>query len=95
VIWGLQRFQAQGAIQEEVNQLITYLRNQKGRLDYTARKAEGLPIGSGGIESANKFISHVRLKRSGAWWRVENGNGMLRLRCAMVNGTFDRVFEKY
>jgi len=26
---------------------------------------------------------------------VENGNGMLRLRCAMYNGTFDRIFEKY
>jgi len=95
VIWGLQRFQAQGAVLEEVNQLITYLSNQQERLDYTAVKAAGLPIGSGGIESANKFISHVRLKRSGAWWLVENGNGMLRLRCAMVNGTFDRIFAKY
>jgi len=26
---------------------------------------------------------------------VENGNGMLRLRCATVNGTFDRIFAKY
>jgi len=26
---------------------------------------------------------------------VENGNGMLRLRCAMFNGTFDRIFAKY
>ena len=69
VIWGLQRFQAEGAIQEEVDKLITYLHNQRERLDYTARKAEGLPIGSGGIESANKFISHIRLKRSGAWGR--------------------------
>lgn len=95
VIWGLQRLQADACAQEEVAKLITYLRNQKGRLNYTAAKAEGIPIGSGGIESANKFISHVRLKRSGAWWVVENGNGMLRLRCAMYNGTFDRVFEKY
>lgn len=31
-----------------------------------------MPIGSGGIESANKFIGHVRLKRPGAWWVVEN-----------------------
>jgi hypothetical protein len=95
VIWGLQRFQADAIAQEEVDKLITYLRNQKERLDYTACKEAGIPIGSGGIESANKFISHIRLKRSGAWWVVENGNGMLRLRCAIYNGTFDRVFANY
>jgi hypothetical protein len=48
---------------------------------------------SGGIESANKFISRVRLKRSGAWWYVEQANMMLALRCAKYNGTFARVFE--
>jgi len=58
-------------------------------------KEEGIPIGSGAIESANKFISHIRLKRSGAWWTVENGNGMLKLRCALYNGTFDRLFKKF
>ena len=52
-------------------------------------------MGSGGIESANKFICHVRLKRSGAWWYVTNANQMLALRCAKYNGTFDRVFEHY
>lgn len=95
VIWGLQRLQAATFVQEEIDKLITYLRHHKSRFDYTACKQTGIPIGSGGIESANKFISHVRLKRSGAWWVVENGNGMLRLRCAMYSGTFDRVFEKY
>jgi len=95
VIWGLQRYQATASAQEEIDKLITYLRNQQDRIDYAARKAEGLSIGSGGIESANKFISHVHLKRSGAWWIVENGNGILRLRCALYSGTFERVFEQY
>lgn len=95
VIWGLQRMQGGAATQEVIEKLITYLRNQRQRLDYAACKENGIPIGSGGIESANKFISHARLKRSGAWWVVENGNGMLRLRCALYNGTFDSVFEKY
>ena len=95
VIWGLQRLQADVFAQEEIDKLITYLDNQRDRLGYDACKEEGIPIGSGGIESANKFISHIRLKRSGAWWVEKNGNAMLRLRCAMYNGTFDRVFEKY
>jgi hypothetical protein len=45
--------------------------------------------------SANKFISHVRLKRSGAWWYVERANEMLALRCAKYNGTFEKVFQLY
>jgi hypothetical protein len=49
----------------------------------------------GGIESSNKFICHVRLKRSGAWWYELNSNQMLALRCAKYNGTFDRVFERH
>ena len=52
-------------------------------------------VQSGGIESANKFISHVKLKRSGAWWYAERANVMLALRCAKYNGTFSRVFELY
>jgi len=66
-----------------------------GRIDYGSHRKGGYPIGSGGIESAHRFICHARLKRSGAWWYVENGNRMLALRCADYNGTFERVFQKY
>src|SRR6266850_3882287 len=45
--------------------------------------------------SANKFICHVRLKRSGPWWYVANAHQMLALRCAKYNGTFDQVFARY
>jgi hypothetical protein len=95
VIRGLQRFKSNPLESDELDKLITYLSNHRGRFDYDRCKREGIPIGSGAIESANKFISHIRLKRSGAWWVVENGNGMLRLRCALYNGTFDRVFDRY
>ena len=53
------------------------------------------PLGSGGIESSNKFICHVRLKRSGAWWYELNSNQMLALRCAKYNGTLAQVFVRY
>ena len=72
-----------------------YLKKHLGRIDYGSHRKGGYPIGSGGIESAHRFICHVRLKRSGAWWYVENSNRMLALRCADYNGTFQRVFQKY
>ena len=96
VIWGLQRMQpADAQAAEEIDKLISYLQRHQERLDYRFARKGGYPIGSGGIESANKFICHVRLKRSGAWWYVVNANQMLALRCAKYNGTFDRVFDRY
>jgi hypothetical protein len=96
VIWGLQRMKPTSAeAAEEIRQLIGYLKNNAHRIDYQRCKRGQYPRGSGGIESANKFICHVRLKRSGAWWYVINGNGMLRLRCAFYNETFDEVFARY
>jgi Uncharacterised protein family (UPF0236) len=72
-----------------------YLNEHRGRTHYRRLRCGGYPLGSGGIESSNKFICHVRLKRSGAWWYEANSNQMLALRCAKYNGTLDHVFVRY
>jgi hypothetical protein len=96
VIWGLQRLRPATAVAAAaIDKLIGYLRAHSHRLNYGAQRKAGYPLGSGGIESANKFICHARLKRSGAWWYVANSNHMLALRCAKYNGTFERVFDRY
>lgn len=96
VIWGLQRMKPASAdAEEEIRKLIGYLKNNSHRINYRSFKRGQYPRGSGGIESANKFICHVRMKRSGAWWYQINGNKMLRLRCAFYNETFDEVFARY
>jgi hypothetical protein len=96
VIGGLKRMQPQDPdVKEQIDKTITYLSNNKKRMNYRGARVGGYPIGSGGIESANKFICHTRLKRSGAWWLVPNCNNMLKLRCSIVNGTFDDCFAKY
>ena len=70
-----------------------YLNEHRGARPTTPSR--GYPLGSGGIESSNKFICHVRLKRSGAWWYELNSNQMLALRCSKYNGTFDQVFARH
>ncbi len=96
VIGGLKRMQPQEPdVKEQIDKTITYLSNNKKRMNYRGARVGGYPIGSEGIESANKFICHTRLKRSGAWWLVPNCNNMLKLRCSIVNGTFDECFAKY
>jgi hypothetical protein len=71
------------------------LSKNRNRLDYGKAKRGDYPLGSGAIESTNKFICHTRLKRSGAWWEVENANNILKLRCAQYNNKYDENFSKY
>jgi hypothetical protein len=96
VIWGLQRMKPGDSLaEEEIRKLIGYLQNNRDKIHYQGDRIGGYPIGSGGIESANKFICHTRMKRSGAWWVKETGNEMLAIRCAIYNGTYDKIFKKY
>jgi hypothetical protein len=97
VIFNLKRLasEADADGREEIRLLIGYLENNAHRIDYAFNRRGQYAIGSGGIESANKFIAHKRLKVSGAWWYKINGNRMLKLRCAVYNGTFDEVFREY
>jgi hypothetical protein len=94
VLGGLSRMQA---ISEDAAKAIAncwdYLSAHRERTHDRKFRRGGYPLGSGGIESSNKFICHVRLKRSGAWWYENSANRMLALRCAKYNGTFDQVFE--
>jgi hypothetical protein len=96
VLGGLRRMHPRS---EEAAQAIAngwaYLHAHRGRTHYRQLRRGGYPLGSGGIESSNKFICHVRLKRSGAWWYAVNSNQMLALRCAKYNGTLDQVFTRH
>jgi hypothetical protein len=96
VLGGLRRMQARSDEAEKaMANCWDYLDEHRGRTHYRQLRRGGYPWGSGGIESSNKFICHVRLKRSGAWWYASNSNHMLALRCAKYNGTLDQVFVRY
>jgi len=96
VLGGLSRMQAQSSeAAKAIANCWEYLDAHRGRTAYQKLRRGGYPLGSGGIESSNKFICHVRLKRSGAWWYEANSNQMLALRCARYNGTLDQVFVRY
>lgn len=66
-----------------------YLTARRTQLDYPRALAGGLPIGSGEIESAHRYVAQQRLKRPGAWWRVEHAEHMLALRIMRINGDWD------
>jgi Uncharacterised protein family (UPF0236) len=62
-----------------------YLYNRPEQLDYRNTIANELPIGSGEIESAHRYIIQSRLKRAGSWWTIEKAWAMLELRVLRAN----------
>ena len=71
-----------------------YLSNRTDQLDYKTAIEKGLPIGSGEIESAHRYVIQKRLKLSGAWWKAANADSMLALRVVRANDKFDEYWEK-
>ena len=94
IISGIKRMKPRSdEAKDQIDKTVRYLDERKDMINYGSLKRGGFHIGSGVIESSNKFISNVRLKRSGAWWYPTNANNILKLRCAKYNKTFDRIME--
>lgn len=74
---------------------LRYLSSRCGQLDYAGALTRGLPIGSGEIESANRYIVQDRLKIAGAWWTEENAKAMLQLRTLRANGRWPDYWDLY
>jgi hypothetical protein len=68
-----------------VRQCHRYLSQRREQLHYQEALARELPIGSGEIESAHRYIVQQRLKRPGAWWQAANAEHMLALRLNRAN----------
>ncbi len=77
-----------------VRQCHRYINRRPDQLNYQDAIKRGLPIGSGEIESAHRYIVQQRLKRPGAWWRSHNAEHMLALRVARANRQWDSYWQK-
>jgi Uncharacterised protein family (UPF0236) len=71
-----------------------YLTARRKQLFYDEALAAGLPIGSGEIESAHRYVAQQRLKRPGAWWKVEHAEYMLALRVLRINGDWEKYWSR-
>jgi len=71
-----------------------YLLKRLDYLNYREALARGLPIGSGEIESAHRYVVQKRLKLAGAWWTQEQAANMLALRVTRANGDWEAYWER-
>ena len=72
-----------------------YIHNRPGQFDYPRALAEELPIGSGKIESAHRYVIQERMKIPGAWWKIDNADKMLALRTLRANGNWEKYWQSY
>jgi hypothetical protein len=70
---------------EVIADKLAYLEKREAHMQYPAYQAQGWPIGSGMVESANKQVMQARLKGPGMHWARPHVNPMLALRNAECN----------
>jgi hypothetical protein len=73
---------------------LAYLEKREQQMDYPSFQAQGWPLGSGSVESANKLVVEERLKGPGMHWAEANVNPMLALRNAMCSDRWEEVWSE-
>lgn len=81
------------SVQNTLKNVISYLETHIDHINYDRYKELGLPIGSGMVESACKWLIQQRFKCVGMRWSDDGFNNLLHLRLAWVNGNFDILFD--
>jgi hypothetical protein len=77
---------------DTLTNLYHYLKTHEDHIHYDQFKTAGLPIGSGLVESACKWLIQQRFKGVGMRWSEPGFNHLLHLRLAWVNQRFDSAF---
>lgn len=79
----------------ELKKHLKYFQTQKQRMQYDQYEAHHFPIGSGIVESAIKRVINQKLKSPGIFWKIENIERMLQLRCALMAGRWNIFMDNF
>ena len=78
--------------QRAAPQAAIYFERHKRRMQYLEFREEGLPIGSGTVESGVKQFKQ-RLSGTGMRWHLDNANRMLIIRAAVLGNDFHTLWR--
>ena len=80
---------------EDLQAAITYFNNHHTQMNYPARVAANLPIGSGVTEAACKTLVKMRMCRGGAKWKEQGAAIVLSLRAlSYTTGRWEQFWAK-
>jgi len=80
-----------GKRRETLERICGYFHNSASRMAYDVYLAHGLPIATGVIEGACRFMVKDRMERSGMRWAMTGARAMLDQRCTYLSG-FSKEF---
>lgn len=84
----------EGDKKEKQDQLLTYLANNQDRIQYKTYLEEGLFIGSGAIESANREVIQKRMKLSGQRWTRQGAQQVANVRVTFKNKNWEKLVQQ-
>lgn len=82
-----------GDARKAVDDAVNYLDKNSPYLDYGRYLAAGMPIATGVIEGACRYLVQDRLGITGACWGLDGGEAVLKLRAVWVSGDWDAFWE--
>jgi hypothetical protein len=94
VLQNLRSFAAAHLSLPVVAENLAYLDKREAQMHYPTFQAEGWPIGSGIVESANKLVVEARLKGAGMHWSRASVNPLLALRNAVCNDRWAEAWQQ-
>ena len=94
VIEELANLSAAQKSENAINKAYHYLANRSEHLNYVDALAAKLPIGSGEVESGHRSVLQARLKKPGAWWRLDNAENMAHLKVLQENGHWEEFWQQ-
>jgi hypothetical protein len=80
---------ARGKNASKIRQKADYFKRYCDQMAYSTQKRDGLPIGSGVVESAIRRIVNLRLKSVGSFWNRDSLEGYLMLRSYLMADRWD------
>ncbi len=83
---------AKPAGRADIDRELAFFRKHRHRMRYHALKQQGIAIGSGLVEAANKTLVTQRMKRSGMRWRIVGGQAVLTFRALIKSGRFESAW---
>ncbi len=86
--------QCQVADRQQLTRELRYLLNHRHRMRYWHYQQQGLPVGSGVMESTIKQTSTQRLCQAGMMWTKSGADKMMRLRAACASKSLHLTIER-
>jgi len=93
--WWASRQELDEAARASVDTACGYLadRTRTRLMHYAEALGDGLPIATGAIEGACRYLVKDRMDRTGARWSLTGAEAVLRLRAVRASGDFDAYWQ--